>query len=866
MKKLILIDGNSLINRAFYATPPLSNRAGIPTNAVYGFINMFLKMIADENPTYIAVAFDVHHPTFRHDMFSDYKGTRKPMPEELRSQIPLLKEVLSAMGIYTIEIPGFEADDIIGTIAKGTSVKTVIITGDRDSFQLVDEETEVHFTRRGISDVDVLNIENFKEKTGINPEQVIDLKALMGDASDNIPGVAGVGEKTALNLITTYGDIDNLYAHVGELKGKLKDKIIDGKESAYLSKTLATICLSAPTSIDLEKMTFSLPFSDDVKRKFFELEFNKLLSREKLFSSSNGSVLSETVSSNATTYDKTTEKKAQIKTVENPSDFAPLLTKNNFFVVLDKNLFVYDGNGVEYVIKVKENLLDDGLDFSLVLPLYRYIFENENNTLTVFDKKALMHKLKDVDIRFNAKADDVMIMKYLADYSGKEETLSEVLYAYSFDFSSPAFSLSLIADNLYKKMKEDEVLSLYLDVELPLVDVLFDMETAGFKVDESALYELSNDYKKILSSLEKDIHTLAGNDTFNVNSPKQLGTVLFEDLKLPYPKRKGKDASYSTAQEILEELSQDFPIVEKILKYRQMQKLVSTYIEGFKPLIEKGTGLIHTTFHQTVTSTGRLSSKAPNLQNIPVRDEEGKAIRKFFVARDSEHILVGADYSQIELRLLAAFSNAKGLIEAYKNGEDIHALTASKVFDVPIGMVTSKMRRDAKAVNFGIIYGISDFGLSKNIKSSVSVAREYIKKYYETYPEVQEYMDKNVAFAEEHGYITTILNRRRYFSDINSPNKNLKAFASRAVRNMPLQGSSADIIKVAMVNVHKRLKEEGLESKLILQVHDELIIDALISEKDQVIKILVEEMEGAIKLPVSLTVETEVGKTWFDAK
>ncbi len=863
MKKLILIDGNSLINRAFYATPPLSNKDGIPTNAVYGFINMFLKMISDEKPEYIAVAFDVHHPTFRHEMFTEYKGTRKPMPEDLRPQIPLLKETLSSMGIYWVEKPGFEADDIIGTIAKATSVKTIIITGDRDSFQLVDEETEVHFTRRGISDVDILTVDNFKEKTGILPEQVIDLKALMGDASDNIPGVSGVGEKTALNLISTYETIENLYNCIDEIKGKLKEKLIDGKDSAFLSKTLATINVKVDTEVDLEKMTYKYPFSIDAKRKFFELGFNKLLARAKFDDDDNGTVLVQTVSPNLT-IDNEKAQDVSLKMVENLNDIN-IDAFNNIAVNFDKNLSIFDGKNTEYLIKIKENLLDDGFDLKEVLPLLNGIFSSNKNII-VFNKKVLMHQLKSLNVDFTSKADDIMIMKYLADYSGKEETLDEVLFAYGFDKKMPSYALYKIEKSLREKLVSEDTLSLYQDVELPLIDVLFSMETAGFKVDEKALYTLSDEYRKILKSLENDIHTLAGNSDFNVNSPKQLGTVLFDDLKLPYPKKKGKDASYSTAQEILEELSGDFPIIDKILKYRQIQKLVSTYIEGFKPLIEKGTGLIHTTFHQTVTATGRLSSKAPNLQNIPIRDEEGKIIRKFFVARDSEHILVGADYSQIELRLLASFSGCQSLIDAYKNGQDIHTETASKVFGLKPEDVTKAHRRDAKAVNFGIIYGISDFGLSKNIKSSVSMARDYIKRYFETYPEVKNYMDKNVELAKTQGYVTTVLNRRRYFKDINSSNRNLRAFAERQAMNMPLQGSSADIIKVAMVNVHNRLKNEGLKSKLILQVHDELIIDALKEEKDKVIKILTEEMEGAVNLSVKLTVETEVGETWFDAK
>ncbi len=857
MKKLVLIDGNSLINRAFYATPPLSAKDGTPTNAVYGFINMLFKLIGEDKPEFIAVAFDVHHPTFRHEIFSEYKGTRKPMPEDLRPQIPLLKEVLSLLGIHTVEKPGFEADDIIGTIAKATSIKTEIITGDRDSFQLVDDETDVHFTRRGISDVDVYSAKNFTEKTGITPNQVIELKALMGDSSDNIPGISGVGEKTALTLVQTYGTVDGIYDHVDELKGKLKEKVINGKESAYLSRMLATIDTKVDIEVNLDKMRYQLPFNSDAKRRFFELDFNRLLSTGKSF------FIDEENTDLIDTLPPESAPK-NVVNITNESDFLAVLDKQTYSVDFSKNLSFYDLSGTEYRVTYKELLIDEGLSFNELKNGLKKLFSSEKK-LIVYDKKSLRHKLKEYDVEFNAFADDVSIMKYLADFSERDNSLEDVIYAYNLDKNHTAFALSQIYDKLLDKLQSEGVYTLYTDVELPLADVLYDMEITGFKVDVKALDELSDEYRGYLLDAEKKIHALAGDESFNINSPKQLGHILFEKLQLPYPKKK-KDGAYSTAQEILETLSGDFPIVDEILRYRQLQKLLSTYIEGFRPVIEKGTGLIHTTFNQTLTVTGRLSSKAPNLQNIPVRDDMGKAIRKFFVARDDEHILIGADYSQIELRLLAAFSNCPELIRAYNNNEDIHTQTASRVFDVPYEKVTSAQRRDAKAVNFGIIYGISNYGLAKNIKTSPRLAQEYINKYFETYPQVRVYMDKNVEMARNHGYVTTVLGRRRYFKDIHSKNFNLRSFSERAAMNMPLQGSSADIIKVAMINVFNRLKKEGLKSKLILQVHDELIIDAFKSEKDVVTKLLKEEMESAVKLVVPLTVETEIGETWFDAK
>lgn len=888
MKKLILIDGNSLINRAFYATPLLTSKNGVPTNAVYGFINMLLKLISDDKPEYIAVCFDVHHPTFRHEMYSEYKGTRKPMPEELRPQIPLLKEVLTVMGICCIEKPGFEADDLIGTIAKNTHISTEIFTGDRDSFQLVDDETEVHFTKRGISDVEVYNNADFKEKLGISPWQIVELKALMGDSSDNIPGIPGVGEKTAITLLQKYESVENLYNHTDELTGKLKEKVILGHDSAILSRKLATIDTSVDIPYELEKMTYPLPFSTEARRKFIELDFNKLLSRKNLFEDSssitaNSSALpafgaanteaktdlcettSGTAADTSAVNTEKTVKRVRILSIDELNKI--INSYDKFSVVFETDLILYpitenDSCGTEYFAPVKENLLSDGFNLSEILESVKALF-SKNNRLIVYGKKDLMHKLCSLGIKFEAATDDVSLLKYV-DSPGKDESLSDAIVEACLTESMPSYSLYRLFETLTDKLKKDNLLSLYSDIELPLADVLFDMEITGFKIDEKALSELSKEYGEELKKLDKEIHDLSGDDGFNINSPKQLGNILFEKLAIPYPKRK-KTGSYSTAIEILEGLSDDYPIVEKILEYRKIQKLLSTYIDGFKPLIEKNTGLIHTSFNQTVTTTGRLSSKEPNLQNIPIRDE-GKIIRKAFVARDELHTLVGADYSQIELRLLANFSKSESLISAYKKGEDIHAETASQVFDVPLKDVTPEMRKKAKAVNFGVIYGISEYGLAKNLKTSPAVAKDYIKKYFEKYPEVKEYMDKNVAFAHEHGYVETYFKRRRYLPDISSKNFNLRSFSERAAMNMPLQGTSADIIKIAMIRVANRLKSEGFKAKLILQIHDELIIDAPDEEVPAVKKLLTEEMEGAIRLEAPLVANEEVGKTWFDAK
>ena len=855
MEKLVLIDGNSLINRAFYAMPVLTTKDGTPTNAVYGFMNMFFKMLGEIKPTYVAVAFDLKAPTFRHKIYADYKGTRKPMPEELRPQIPLLKDLLRLMGVTVMEKEGSEADDIIGTIAKHTKIKTIIFTGDKDSFQLVDDETEVHFTKRGITDVEIYDHQNFTEKTGITPPQIIDLKALMGDASDNIPGIAGVGEKTAINLLTEYGTVENLYENTQNLKGKLKEKVVDGKDSAFLSKTLATIDCDCGVDTDVNKMTISLPFSADVRKRFIELEFKTLYKKDEWFANSDAEqVISEDSSLSTPEY----------FTVTDLSQLKDLLTCSEVAIIINQNSINLSNQKTEFILPVKETLFDQGFNLSDAINGLSFLF-NGDKKLIVYDKKELRHFIDDtLSLSLTAQTEDLSLMKYLADFSGKKEPFDDIIEQYSLIKDAPATSLYYLKTLLYKKLESEEMVDLYYKVELPLADVLFDMEKAGFKVEIAELNKAGEKYHALLSDLEKTIRELSGEETLNISSPKQLGDLIFEKLKLG--KGKKNKHGYSTTAEILESLEDAHPIIPLILKHRQIQKLCSTYVDGFKPLIDKNSGLIHTSFNQTVTATGRLSSKEPNLQNIPVRDEEGKEIRKFFVPKSDDRILVGADYSQIELRLLAAFSGCQSLISAFNEGKDIHSATASKVFGVPLDQVSKEMRSRAKAVNFGIIYGISEYGLAKQLKIENYVARDYINSYFKEYPEVKAYMEQNVAFAKANGYAKTLLGRRRYIRELLSTNYNLRQFGERVAMNMPLQGSSADIIKLAMLGVQKRLKEENLKSELILQVHDELIIDTFINEKDAVEKILVEEMEGAVSLAVPLSVSVESGKTWFDAK
>lgn len=851
MNKLVLIDGNSLINRAFYATPPLSAKDGTPTNAVYAFVNMLVRIIGDIKPRYMLVAFDRKEPTFRHEMYADYKGTRKPMPEDLRPQIDLMKKVLDTMGISRYEQAGIEADDIIGSMAKRYKGDTIIITGDKDSFQLVDETTSVYFTRRGITETEIYSNENFKEKTGIEPIQIIDLKSMMGDSSDNIPGIAGVGEKTALSLVEKYGSLENLYSHIDELRGKLKEKVENSKDIAYLSKTLATINVKLDIPVKDEDMGYSFPFGAATKKLFIDLDFKNVLRREELFLADDE--ISESVKKN-----KELPEIIEVNDVVSLPKFGEdkLLAIN-----LGDNLNVYDGEK-EYKINVTDNFFDKGIMYGEAVGYIAKLVGNDKRKLVVYAKKDLRTELNKFKVAFNAFAYDVAIEKYLADFSGKDEKLSEVIAAYDLDKDRIGWSLNEIHDRLFEKLKTENMLDLYEKVELPLSDVLFSMERSGFKVDVATLNEMANEYDKRIAVIAEKIDEYAG-EKVNPNSPKQLGKILYDKLGLISGKKKGNP---STSADVLEKIADKHPIVPLILKYRQLQKLNSTYIKGFRPLIDEDTGLIHTCFNQTLTTTGRLSSKEPNLQNIPVREQEGKEIRKLFVSSFENGKIVGADYSQIELRLLAHFSKCQPLIDAFLSGKDIHRITASQVFGVGEDQVTPEMRRSAKAVNFGIIYGISDYGLSEQLKISPKKAGEYIAKYFEAYPHVKEYMNSNVEFARKNGYVSTLLGRKRYIPEINSSNFNLRSFGERAAMNMPLQGTAADVIKIAMIKVANRIKKEGLRSRLILQVHDELIVDTAEDEVEEVKNILVEEMQSAVTLSVPLTVETECGTRWFDAK
>ena len=856
MEKLVLIDGNSLLNRAFYATPVFTTKDGKPTNGVFGFVKLLLKIISDKAPTHVAVAFDVHAPTFRHKMYDEYKARRKPMPEDLASQFPVLKEVLDLMNIRICEMAGHEADDIIGTLAKRFSLQTYVYTGDRDAYQLVDESTTVCYTRKGVSELLELSKDNFKDEIGLNPLQIIDLKALMGDKSDNIPGIPGIGEKTAYSLLESYGDLDGIYAHIDEIKGATQKKLIEGKESAYFSRNLATIELDAPIEVELGDCLLKMPFSHALKDKFAELEFKSLLVKN-IFSEEEAETV-ESASENKI-------KEVGVVTLESLDEALSIFDNSKSKTIAchftaDGIQFYLEGD-VEYVLPIKTGLLDVSFyDFQLI-PLLQRIYSGEKRVIS-YNAKQVMHRLNELEIEHLAPFEDVSILKCLADGLSNSDSLEFCLQYFGIPEKNKGYGLHYLYENYSASLNTQEK-ALYQNVELPLVRVLFEMEKQGVCVNMQTLDEFSVKYKRELNELVEKIYLLAG-EQFNVNSTQQLGKILFEKLHIADGAKKTKESkNYKTTAEELEKYADRHEIVRLLLRYRKIQKINSTYIEGFRPLVVNGK--VHTTYNQSNTQTGRLSSMNPNLQNIPIRTEEGRELRKLFTASKG-NVLIDADYSQIELRLLAHFSGCKELIEAYCEGKDIHAITASQVFGVPLNEVTSQMRRDAKAVNFGIIYGISAFGLGNDLGISTRKAQEYIDKYFETYSDVKAYMNGNVEQATKNGYVETLFGRRRVINELKASNYNVRSFGERAAMNMPLQGSSADIIKLAMINVMQKLKDGGYKAKLVLQVHDELVIDCPENEKDKVAKLLQEEMENAVSLRVPLTVEVGIGKTWFDTK
>lgn len=848
MDKLVIIDGNSILNRAFYALPILTNKNGEYCNAIYGFCNILTKIITTEKPNYMAICFDAGKRTFRNDIYEDYKGTRKNMPVELADQLAPLKAILKAMNIFIVEQMGVEADDLIGSIAKRFNIPTVILSGDRDLLQLIDSSTEVHLTKKGVTEVDVMTESTLQEKMGLKPYQIVELKALMGDASDNIPGVAGVGEKTALNLIQTYSDIDNLYDNIDNIKGKLKEKLLDGKTSAYMSKTLATINSNVEVDVSLEELKFDFPFGYPVYKLFAYYEFNSLISRTNIFIE------------NVVNAGRKKTIKNIIDNISQLNEFSSKFSTNKpFAIYIENDVHIAFDSSTEYVIKCQPMQDLFGLSLNMVLDKMKVILENENYKKICFNTKSLMHFLDNFNISLKGVLFDVCIGSYLVNGSKKgNEKIDFYLNEFDYDSDSIGCFLCEAYGKFSKQLKEDEMETLYYDLEFPLVNVLYDMENAGFKINKQLLGEFISEYKVKIDILLQEIFDLAGMQ-FNVNSPKQVGEVLFDKLLLTKPKKNA-----GTGVDILEKLKGAHPVVEKILEYRKVVKLYNTYLLDFEKMLDSN-DLIHTVFNQTLTSTGRLSSTEPNLQNIPVKTDEGRKLRQLFIPRTSNGYIISADYSQIELRILAHYSNDPKLVDAYKSGLDIHTKTASDVFGVPFEQVTYEQRRKAKAVNFGIIYGISEYGLSSNLNISPVEAKGYINKYFETYPTVKCFMENCVLLAKEKGYAQTLFNRRRKVDELKSQNYQMRMFGERVSMNMPLQGSASDIIKKAMLSVESEIQKRNLKSKLILQIHDELIVDTVFEEKEIVEQILKDCMENVVKLNVPLVVDISCGKTWFEA-
>ena len=864
MKKLLILDSNSLMNRAFYALPPLTNSEGVHTNAIYGFTNMLLKMKGDINPDYIVAAFDKKAPTFRHKEYDDYKAGRKKMPEELAEQFPIIKEMLKLLGIKIYEIEGFEADDIIGTTAKLAAkegMEVFIVTGDKDALQLADNNINVIITKKGVSETAQYNKEQFIEEFGVTPTQFIDVKGLMGDKSDNIPGVPGVGEKTAYKLIKEYGSVEGVLNNIDSISGKkLKENLETYSEQAIFSKKLATIMVDVPLDNIIE----------DIKNVE---EMNKSGLKELLIKLQMKSSLAKFIGEDEET------KEINYEVINSQEQLSKFLKDNKTYYIaysifessLNSNRklkALYFGNNNSTTIVNFDELIKD--DEEKIVSILKEFFENKDKIKVIHDGKSLIKALNKINIKINGFEFDTAIASYIIDSSKGQYPLSDVIMTYVGDeiqkgedeLKYGAAYIETLYKILVDKIKEEKMEELYYNVEHPLIYVLASMEDEGFEVDETILDELAVKFKKEIDIVQKEIYEMADIE-FNINSPKQLGKILFEKLDLPVIKK--TKTGYSTNADVLEKLRDKHPIIDKITYYRQISKINSTYVEGMKPLIDVD-GAIHSTFNQTVTTTGRLSSTEPNLQNIPIRYEMGREIRKIFITKNKTDKLLSADYSQIELRVLAHISGDENMINAFKHHSDIHTKTAAEVFNVDIDNVTPLMRSRAKAVNFGIVYGISDFSLAQDLGITRKEAAEYMSIYFDRYPKIKEYLESVVEDAKKTGYVTTILNRKRFIPEIKASNKIVKALGERLAMNAPIQGSAADIIKIAMINVFNRLNKENLKSTLILQVHDELIVNVVEEEINIVENIVKEEMENVFKLSVPLDVDINFGDTWYNTK
>ena len=868
--KIMLIDGHSILNRAFYGLPDLTNADGLHTNAVYGFLTIMFKLLEEEKPEYLTVAFDVHAPTFRHKMYAEYKGTRKPMAEELRQQVPVIKEVLHAMGVKTIECAGLEADDLIGTLSKRCEtegMEVTVISGDRDLLQLATEHVKIRIpkTKQGRTEIEDYYAKDVLERYQVTPKEFIDLKALMGDTADNIPGVPSIGEKTATKIITQYHSIEEAHEHVEELKPPRASKALkEHWDLAVLSKELATINTEAEFPYDLEEAKHGNMYTEEAYVYFQKLEFKNLLSRFDIAAPANKIEDGFQVIASKEEAEKVFEKAKTAVTV-GAVTFKDLENVLPLFV----NQAGIGGVGLSfskediYCIKVEKDITAGWLLEELAE------VAEKAGTFAMFDIK---QKMREIQIRNQKNCFDVNVAAYLLNplknnytwedvarehldlmVDEKIETDMKVCYEAYVNFAA--------VEILNRKLQDAQMDHLFQDIEMPLVFTLYDMEQNGIRIEADALKQYGDQLVGKINELEKDIYQEAG-ETFNINSPKQLGVVLFENMKLPGG-RKTK-TGYSTAADVLEKLAPEYPVVAKILEYRQYTKLKSTYADGLANYIQED-GRIHGKFNQTITATGRISSTEPNLQNIPVRMELGRLIRKVFIPEDG-YRFVDADYSQIELRVLAHCSGDEHLIQAYKEQSDIHRITASQVFHIPFDEVTPQQRRNAKAVNFGIVYGISSFGLSQDLSITRKEAAKYIDDYFATYPGIKTFLDDAVAHAKEKGYVVTLFGRRRPVPELSSSNFMQRSFGERVAMNSPIQGAAADIIKIAMIRVNQRLKDQKMKSRLVLQVHDELLIEAYEPELEEVQTILKEEMEHAADLKVPLEIDMHTGDNWYEAK
>lgn len=858
MEKLLLIDGNSLLHRAFHALPLLSTSKGVYTNAVYGFTNMLFRLLQEEEPDYIAIAFDKKGPTFRHKEYAAYKATRPETRPELIGQFGLLKDVLKAMNINYVELDNYEADDLLGAlskIAEDAGVFTKIVTGDKDALQLVSKNTHVMLTKRGITEMDLYNPEKVVEKYGVPPKAITDLKGLMGDKSDNIPGVPGVGKKTASKLLVEYQTIENILENVEDLKGKVKENIKANKEQLKMSKYLATIVRDIDVGIDIKELTLKRPNYKELLKLFNELEFYSLMEKVDVPKNEEDTEVETTCEIR-----KLDDLRAAIKKLK-LSAIVGILIDAEKTGPLDYTIrgFGLSANGNNFFVPYELINMDRE-----ARQIFTEFVEDETVLKITHDGKFVRNLFRKMGIDFCFRF-DTMLAAYLLDPSKSQYELENLAFEYlglnikDTDVGEKASCLVSLKTALQQRIEVCEMNELYEQVEMPLSTVLSDMELSGFKISIEKLEKLSDEFGSKLSVLTKEIYDLAGIE-FNINSPKQLGGILFERLGLPVIKR--TKTGYSTNAEVLEKLKGSHPIIEKVLDYRFLMKMKSTYADGLLELVDRETEKIYTSLNQTVTSTGRISSTEPNLQNIPVRTEVGRSIRGVFTADGPKHILLSGDYSQIELRVLAHISNDSGLIEAFNKGEDIHTRTASEVFGVPPEEVTYDLRDKAKAVNFGIVYGISDFGLAQGLGISNKEAQGYIDAYFKKYPGVRDYVRETIKSAKQNGFVTTMLNRRRYIPDINSRNYHSRTFAERVAMNTPIQGSAADIIKVAMVKVYRHLKERKLKTKMLLQIHDELIFDVPEEEVDEAVELIKNDMENAISLKVPLVVDFKKGYTW----